>query len=318
VAESNAQTVPTPRARSSRAKRRSTLLAAALLASLCLPAVFVVSRRVFAVTVTPQLFTLKADSSSQDYSRFSHSSPSAHAALTARSNCSSCHRRSDDSPEPRFPVHKDCLGCHLAQFTAPVSASNVNPICTVCHNQDDLNASNTRTKKFPALRSFTAEFDHAQHVQGSEQARPAEGCAACHTPIQRGVAQSIPAGLSAHQTCYRCHSPGRQASAFSSCGSCHALGAYSPTPTAARAYRVRFSHADHGPRQRLTCASCHVVMGRGLPQRRQVSSILPSQHFASPRAQSCMTCHNGRRAFGDTDTRDCRRCHSGPGFRMRG
>lgn len=276
-----------------------------------------VSRHVFAVTTPPKLFTFKATSSAQDYAKFSHSSPSAHAALTARSSCSSCHRRSDDSPEPRFPVHKDCTGCHLAQFTAPV-ASSVNPICTICHDQNDLNSSNTRTKKFPGLRSFTAEFDHAQHVQGNEQARPAEGCATCHTLIQRGVAQSIPARLSAHQTCYQCHSPGRQASAFSSCGSCHALGSYSPTPTTAQAYRVHFSHADHGPRQRLACTSCHAVMGRGLPQRRQVSSIRPAQHFSSPHAQSCMTCHNGRRAFGDTDTRACKRCHSGPGFRMRG
>jgi c(7)-type cytochrome triheme protein len=318
VAEPYTQTVEAVRTRLSRAKRRLTLLAVALLALLCLLAVVVVSRRVFAGATLPNLFSLKVNSSPQDYSRFSHSSPNAHANLTARSNCTSCHRRSDSSSEPKFPLHRDCTGCHLAQFTASIGTSSVNPICTVCHEKDDLNSLNTRTKKFPGLRSFTAEFDHAQHMQGNESARPAEDCAACHTPAQRGIAQSIPARLGAHQTCYQCHSPGRQASNISTCGSCHGPGSYSPTTIFARAYRVNFSHADHGARQRLTCASCHNVRGRGSPQGRQVSSILPSQHFSNPRAQSCMTCHNGRRAFGDTDTRDCRRCHEGAGFRMRG
>src|SRR5258708_9569541 len=47
----------------------------------------------------------------QDYSRFSHSSPDKHKELTwdssGRPKCASCHRRSDSSPAPRFPVHKD-------------------------------------------------------------------------------------------------------------------------------------------------------------------------------------------------------------------
>jgi c(7)-type cytochrome triheme protein len=318
VAESNTQTVLAPHTRSSRAKSRLTLLAVPLLILFCLLVVVVVSRRVFAVTTPEKLFGATATLAAQDYYKFSHSSPGAHAILTARSNCASCHRRNDNQLESRFPLHKDCMGCHLSQFTARISTSSVNPICTICHDKDELNASNTRTKKFPGLRSFTAEFDHAQHMQGNELARPAGGCAACHISTRRGIAQSIPAGSGAHETCYQCHSPGRQASNFSSCGSCHGPGSYSPTPTAARAYRINFSHADHGPRQRLTCESCHSVMRRGLPQGRQVSSIVPSQHFANPRAQSCMTCHNGRRAFSDTDTRNCRRCHEGPGFRMRG
>jgi c(7)-type cytochrome triheme protein len=79
---------------------------------------------------------------------------------------------------------------------------------------------------------------------------------------------------------------------------------------------MSFSHATHGPAQRLSCESCHTVMGRGLAQGRQVNSILAAQHFASARAQSCMTCHNGKRAFGDTDFNDCRKCHKAAGFRL--
>ena len=82
----------------------------------------------------------------------------------------------------------------------------------------------------------------------------------------------------------------------------------------APAFRVGFSHAAHGARQRLSCADCHRARA-GLPQSRQVSSPLAAEHFQSARAQSCMTCHDDRRAFGDANFRDCRRCHRGQTFR---
>jgi c(7)-type cytochrome triheme protein len=312
--------VPVDSPRGGKAKRSLTLLAVPLLVALCLLLIVVIGRRVFAVT--PELKTVSAEAAgsppAQDYSRFSHASPGEHANLMGRENCVSCHRRGDASVEPRLPVHKDCINCHLAQFTAANVTSSENPICTVCHTTEGLNSSNPPLKSFSRMRSFNAMFDHAQHLMGNASARPGGGCVACHTPARRGVAQSIPARLGAHQTCYQCHSPGRQASNLSSCGYCHKLGPYSPTSTASRAFGMSFSHATHGPRQRLSCENCHTVMGQGLPQRRQVSSILAAQHFASARARSCMTCHNGQRAFGDTDFNDCKRCHKQPGFRMGG
>ena len=251
-----------------------------------------------------------------DYSKFSHSNPQEHADLMARSNCESCHRRNDSSLAPRFPVHKDCTGCHLIQFTSSDSSSAVNLICVICHTSQSLDSTNPPTRSFPALRSFVAEFDHAQHLQGKESARPSAGCTACHNSTRRGVGQSIPARLGAHQTCYQCHSAGKQASSLSACGICHALGRYSPTTTNARAFRAGFSHVDHGARVRLTCTSCHNVRAQGLPQAKQVGFISPTQHFSSARAQTCTTCHNGRRAFGDTNTHDCKRCHKRDGFRF--
>jgi c(7)-type cytochrome triheme protein len=316
VTDANAHAVQAARAGPSKRKRSLTLVAVPLLILLCLLAMILIGRRAFAVTGGAKPVLAEAGVPAQDYSRFSHSSPKEHADLMGRANCVSCHRRGDASPEPRLPAHKDCMGCHLTQFTAVNISSSENPICTICHTKEGLNSPNAPLKKFPGLRSFNAQFDHAQHLLGNESARPREGCAACHTPARRGVAQSIPARLNAHQTCYQCHSPGRQSSNLSSCGYCHKLGPYSPTSTTARAYRVSFSHADHGPRQRLSCQSCHNVMGQGLPQGRQVSSILPAQHFSNSRAQSCITCHNGQRAFGDTDFNDCRRCHKAAGFRM--
>jgi c(7)-type cytochrome triheme protein len=246
-----------------------------------------------------------------DYSKFSHSSPSEHAALTGRGACSSCHRP-NSSVEPSFPKHRDCTGCHLVQFTT-ASSGGTNPICTICHNTDNLTSSNPALKKFPALRSFNAQFDHAQHVQGIEAARSPQGCVTCHTGTQRGIAQSIPSRLAAHRICFECHSPGKSASNLSACETCHALGRYTPTSTNARAYRLSFSHANH---TRLSCQSCHIVKSRGLAQTKQVSSISPRQHVVNSAVQSCRTCHNGQRAFGDTNTRDCKRCHKRDGFRM--
>ena len=253
--------------------------------------------------------------SSADYSKFSHSSPREHADLMDRKNCGSCHRRGG-GVAPAFPLHRDCTGCHTAQFTAANRGTDVNPICTICHARESLNNPNPPTKAFSGLRSFRAEFDHAQHLLGKDNARPAAGCPACHVAARSGVAQSIPARLNAHQICYDCHSPGKQASDTSSCGVCHSPGSYSPTSTNAAAFRVSFSHADHAGRARLSCTGCHDVKQRGLPQTRQVSSISPTQHFARARAQTCAMCHNGRRSFGDTDTHDCKRCHKRDDFRM--
>ena len=252
----------------------------------------------------------------QDYSRFSHSRPREHADLMSRKNCGSCHRRTDASLVPRFPLHKDCTNCHLVQFTASNRGSAVNPICTICHARDVLNSSNPPTKSFSGLVSFSADFDHSQHFQGKDLARPTEGCIACHRPLRRGVAQTIPSQLNAHEVCFQCHSPGRSAADTSGCGSCHGLGTYSPMSTSAPAYNVSFSHGDHSERARLNCQNCHNLKPKGLPQGKQVTATLALEHFGDARTQNCKACHNGQRAFGDIDTHDCKRCHKREGFRM--
>src|SRR5438128_6998968 len=314
AAEPNAQILRGARFRE--AKQVVWLLASLLLALLCLLVIIWVSPGVSAVTNASNPDSAKANMPVLDYSKFSHSSPREHADLMGRENCVSCHRRSDASTEPRFPLHKDCTGCHLVQFTAANSSSSVNPICTVCHKPEGLSSPNAPLKTFPRLISFAAEFDHAQHLKGIESARPGKGCAACHVPANRGVAETIPARLNAHQICYDCHSPGKSASKTSSCGSCHRLGSYASTSITARSYRVGFSHSDHGPRERLSCDRCHDVRGRGLPQAKQVSSIAPVQHLSNSRTQNCIACHNGQRAFGESaNFTECARCHKRIGFR---
>lgn len=244
-----------------------------------------------------------------DYSNFKHTSQR-HASLP----CTACHiRTADNSATPGFPGHKACTNCHLSQFVTP----NV-PMCAICHT--DVNSSNPPLKAFPARfkESFNSKFDHVQHNTGA--GRPASGCAACHTRLGgRAAALLIPASISAHNQCYTCHKPGSKSSAghdLASCGVCHDVKAYSRTSTNARAFRYAFSHAKHGNAQRLGCADCH-RLSAGLPQSRQVSSPVVSEHFPATRGMTCLTCHNGQRSFGgDLAFKDCRRCHTSATFRM--
>jgi c(7)-type cytochrome triheme protein len=299
-----------PRRRSRSNARRALALAVLLACVAGLSALSLFNRRAVASAASNAPAAVAAPpqqpSSGMDFSKFMHQSQR-HASLA----CADCHRReAGNAARPALPGHKACTGCHLPQFVT----QNI-PMCVICHT--DLNSQNPPVKGFPSLRSFNAKFDHAQHNRGA--ARPASGCAACHTPAaRRAAAMTIPAGFNAHAQCYNCHQPGSESNGrdIASCGVCHSLTArYSRTSTNARAFRANFSHATHGARQRLGCADCHNLRA-GLPQSRQVTAPSVSQHFNTTRAQSCMTCHNGRRAFGDADFNDCKRCHKAQTFRL--
>ena len=244
-----------------------------------------------------------------DYSNFKHRSQR-HASLA----CTDCHQRtSNNSPTPSFPGHKACTDCHLQQFVTPLV-----PMCTICHT--DVKSTPAPVKSFPAnfKESFNVRFDHAQHMTGST--RPKNGCAACHgSPLIRGMSLSIPAGVAAHNQCYACHTPSSKSAAgreLASCGVCHEEKSFVRTSTNSSAFRSSFSHAKHGPSQRLECSSCHNLTTI-LAQGKQVSSPLTAEHFSSGRGLSCAVCHNSKRAFGgDLSFKDCKRCHIGPTFRL--
>jgi len=233
-----------------------------------------------------------------DYSKFQHSSQN-HARLP----CLLCHRREGNASRPGLPganSHLPCAGCHAQQFSDSGS-----PICTICHTDVKSGA----VKAFPGMKSFRVKFDHARHVN-----MDSVNCATCHSPARGGVALSIPVSFAAHNTCFRCHKPKAQSEGrdISSCGTCHQLGGYSRTPVFTQAYRVSFSHSKH---QKVTCNECHQVRA-GMPQRRQVTTPEPLNHHATGRGQSCMTCHNGKRAFGGDDFSVCTRCHKGATWRF--
>lgn len=244
-----------------------------------------------------------------NYSTFTHSSQK-HVSLS----CSSCHARTDNSIKPSFPGHSACIECHGNQFFTSSS-----PMCLICHS--DVNSGKPPLKAFPAnfKERFNVKFDHAQHM--SAGVRPQNGCSACHTlGGNRGAALSIPVSINAHSQCYTCHTPASRSTVgrdLSSCGVCHQQKNFVRTSTNSKAFQASFSHAKHGPRQRLDCVNCHSLTG-GLPQGKQVSSPATAEHFSTGSAQSCMTCHNGKRSFGgDLAFKDCKRCHAGATFRMR-
>lgn len=238
----------------------------------------------------------------RDFSKFTHTNPT-HAQLP----CLLCHRRENGSSRPSLPGgqgHLPCAGCHTQQF-----ADHSSPICTICHT----NVEEGTLKPFPPLQSFGMKFNHQLHITGA--ARTPRGCVTCHKPDRGGVALSIPAGFNAHSTCFQCHAPQARSSTgrdISSCGVCHQLGSHARVNEWASAYRVSFSHAKHTAKG-LSCNECHNVRA-GLVQSKQVSTPVPLNHHAPQGAFSCMTCHNGKRAFGGDDFSSCKRCHQGAHF----
>jgi len=238
----------------------------------------------------------------QDYSQFKHDNPQ-HARLP----CLLCHKRETNSARPSLPGksnHAPCSGCHAQQFSDSSS-----PICAICHT----NSQAGTVKAFPALKSFNVKFDHASHSSAGTT------CATCHRPNRRGIALSIPAGLNAHAVCFRCHTAdakqndnGRN---LGSCNTCHELGRHVWTTERAAAFRVGFSHAKHDSSENLRCSACHQLRS-GQPTGRQVTSPIALNHHAPARAQSCLTCHNGKRAFGGDDFSVCTRCHKGSAWRF--
>ena len=231
-----------------------------------------------------------------DYSKFQHTS-----AYHARLPCLLCHRRETNSPQPKLPgsnSHLPCAGCHAQQF-----ANAASPICTICHTD----AQSGKLKAFPRLSGFGLKFDHARHLEMGSVS-----CRTCHSPARSGVSMRIPVGFSAHVTCYRCHGPQSKSGDrdISSCGVCHVPGPYARPHETAAAFRVGFSHAKHEGREKLSCTGCHRVRA-GVSLWVQVSAPEPLNHHASPKAFSCMSCHDGKRTFGGDDFSVCKRCHQG-------
>jgi len=236
-----------------------------------------------------------AQDDGKDFSTFRHDNPN-HSRLP----CLLCHRRETNSAQPTLPgkdKHTPCTGCHEREF-----ARGSGPICTICH----ADVQSRAVKPFPALRSFGVTFDHSQHTGVS--------CGGCHRPARRGVALTIPAGASAHNTCFSCHAPQAKVDGrdISSCGVCHKPEPLVRNSQRAVAYRRGFSHANHDSSESLGCRDCHKVQSQG----NDVTAPIALNHHAPARGLSCMTCHNGKRAFGGDDFSVCTRCHKGSMWRF--
>jgi c(7)-type cytochrome triheme protein len=253
------------------------------------------ARRVFlplvflACCLVSGYFLMPVSNAQTDFSRFKHSNPT-HGRLP----CLVCHTRSDNSAAIRYMGHIPCASCHKQQF----DEGNKNPICTICHTA-------TGVKRFPGLKSFNAQFDHAKHQRQTN-------CASCHKITRGGVGFSIPSGANAHNSCFQCHTS-NSGNVMSSCGTCHQPGSPQKTSEWAKAYTTSFTHTRH--LQTMNCASCHTIKA-GAGRGRQVTSPLTSMHFAPSGTPSCAACHNNQRAFGGDDFSDCKRCHRGSSFKF--
>jgi c(7)-type cytochrome triheme protein len=246
---------------------------------------------------TANLSTEPTAEGSGDFSRFSHANAS-HQRLP----CLLCHRRESNSPRPvRSAKHAPCSGCHAQQFEAKSG-----PICTICHT--NVSSDSSALKPFPTMKSFNITFTHAKHSQVA--------CSACHKPVQRGVALSLPSGAGAHTTCFQCHTPRSKANGrdISSCETCHKPGQLSRISISRKAFRASFGHDGH-KREGLDCSDCHKITGSST-RRGQITSPLPTEHPFTQRGQSCETCHNDQRAFGIANFANCKRCHQGTTFRF--
>lgn len=274
---------------SKRSGARLAALAALLIAS-CSLIVFTHAGEPEGLEVVPDPVS---ETPEQNYARFRHD-----VAQHNRLPCLVCHVRSDKSPTPKMPGHIPCSSCHTQQF----AEGNTNPICSICHTA-------TGVKPFPPLRSFNAVFDHGRHVRQTN-------CATCHKPTSRGVALSIPSRLSAHTTCFQCHGPQTMIGGknIGTCSTCHQPGRLVRTPTTARAFNVNFSHGEHALKG-IGCAECHTVRA-GMRRGAQVTAPTAAMHFARSGVKTCASCHNDRRAFGDDNFTNCRKCHEGRTFKF--
>jgi c(7)-type cytochrome triheme protein len=266
---------------------RSVQTAIVLVSGLVIASFFVLSYGLR----TGQAARAAAVEPAQDFSRSRHDSPQ-----HRRMPCLVCHVRSDNSPTPKMPGHLPCSSCHVQQF-----ADNQNPICTICHTATDV-------KRFPPLRSFNVRFNHAVHTRQTN-------CATCHKPARQGVALSIPSGANAHVSCFQCHGPQKTVGDrnIGSCSVCHQPGRPVRISATAKAFSVNFSHAEHA-RKNLSCSACHTIRP-GNARGRQVSEPVAAMHFAPAGTQSCASCHNNKRAFGE-DFTQCKRCHEARTFRF--
>ena len=234
-------------------------------------------------------------SAQTNYSQFKHDERN-HARLP----CLLCHRRENNSPQPTLPgkaSHTPCTGCHEKQFANPAGE-----ICLICHTD----AQSGNVKSFPPLRNFNVKFDHARHTSVGA------GCATCHRPNRRGQGFSIPARINAHVTCFSCHTSTAKVNErdLSSCSTCHTPGRFTRTSDRVAAFRVGFNHSQHNRDEGLSCNDCHRVRAE------DVTAPQPLNHHAGPRSFSCLSCHNGKRAFGGDDFSACKRCHKGSAWRF--
>lgn len=223
--------------------------------------------------------TMADEMKDSDFSKFMHDSPQ-HQRLT----CALCHERKEGMTKPKLAGHAACSSCHVEQFE-----DKSNAICTVCHTNKD----SGELKEFPQLASFNVQFNHELHFKETN-------CATCHQG-ENGGGMTIPSGGDAHANCFTCHTPDKVVAEknIGNCSTCHQAGTPNRIVDSVKNIGFSFNHNSHS---KLDCQSCHNPASGN-----KMSAITVAMHGGQ--TNSCVTCHNERRAFGANDFSDCRKCH---------
>ena len=231
---------------------------------------------------------------------FPHQVP---AHRSAPVECATCHQISG-TRRPRLTAdHGTCgsEGCHKAAFSSGPSS-----ICAVCHvSAEPWVKAHLDTRSLPQT-DFGALFSHRNHLSATTGSpRISATCESCHVPSLSSKHPQLPAD---HSACggSTCHDSGASPP-LKTCSGCHGLGRAQTRlkQRSARPWTVSaaFSHALHAPAngdpKGSQCSSCHL-----LEQDAQSKNDL-----VVPGKRSCLSCHNGVKAFKVTG-HGCARCHT--------
>lgn len=203
----------------------------------------------------------------------------------SRVACDSCHRPLGGNKMSATTVseHKglanSCATCHNSKRAfGPSRMSD----CRRCHTD------------LPSGSRFGVQFSHAVHTRND--------CASCH---KSGAANfSVPNGQTAHNTCFQCHAPAKEAAAKSTCFACHKIGGGIDIKPSRAVIPGNFAHTKH---EFLGCDSCHAQTGS------RMTAPTVAMHKAKGSGTNCATCHDNQTAFGE-DFANCKRCHVGGQF----
>lgn len=226
-----------------------------------------------------------------------------HLGLGLELPCGQCHGPSKDGAL-RWPGsgHTPCNNeaCHAQAFRAPDQA-----LCLVCHTQNTPFSPNPLRRSFSQSVEWQTAFDHKKHTQRAPR------CGRCHSEQSGQLGPVVPPGYLApsHILCGACHGrltkPG-----MDRCDTCHQLAPIAAATTSSE-WRVteKFDHRAHA---KLVDAAPKVPQASGdracLACHQTIADQEGTHHAGRPPMASCVSCHDGQKAFKATGF-ECLRCH---------
>lgn len=241
--------------------------------------------------------------------------PFDHTRSEHKLECSYCHLRPNNDPNPVLPYHAACIDCHVSDFTSSTSR-----LCAVCHQMPL--ASKVLALSFPdqLTQLGLKGFSHRDHMD--TQKMPKETavptCRSCH----KFDPKELVAGFPSHPECYKCHTH-EAGQKLGICETCHALNAEAfkyERGLGAPYNNYKFTHASHLNLKQAAiqykCEKCHeikeVLPGTIQADISKIKTILEGNFHTS----DCWNCHDKKTGIAQ-ETRaekvqkefSCCKCH---------